>query len=180
MGSDCKRLKIRVITPALAKKHDSTKMIPLLDDGTPVADSTTLYELKARISQSLGYPMHNIPAAEGYRECNCAFARQILNRGIWKKIDCATHTSAALPEKNQIDCQFYSPSTQSLMSDFCAQCSDTIVNHQARENTSPDQLHDSCHNIFIRSDTACKHVLHSRCLQSSKIWTCPSSCQTSK
>lgn len=180
MGSDYKGLKIRVITPALAKKHDSTKTIPLLDGGAPIANDTTLCELKTRIAQSLGYPVENLPATEGYRECNCAFARQILNRGIWKKVDCTTHTGPAVPGQDLTYCQFHSPSAQGLMSSLCAICSDTLSNHQGRENTSPSQSRDGCHNVFLRTDTACKHVLHSQCLQTDKTWTCPSSCQDSK
>lgn len=180
MGLDYKGLKIRVITPELAKRHDSTKTIPLLDGGTPVAPSMTLCELKDRIAQSLGYVVENLPTADEYRECNCAFTRQILNRGIWKKFDCATHTGDAVSDQDLSCCQFHSPSTQSLMSNLCAICSDTILNHRPRETTSLDQTRDGCHNIFLRTDTACQHTLHSQCLQLHKSWTCPSSCQTSK
>lgn len=169
-----------MITPALAKKHDSTKTIPLLGGGIPIAYSTTLYALKFRIAQSLSFPLENLPAGPSYQECNCAFARQIVNRGIWKKINCATHTGSAVPGQAFKYCKYLSPSTQSLMSNVCAICSDTILNHHARESILPDQFGDRCHKIFVRTDTACKHVLHSQCVQLHKPWICPSSCQTGK
>ncbi|KAH7330116.1 hypothetical protein BKA65DRAFT_51346 [Rhexocercosporidium sp. MPI-PUGE-AT-0058] len=71
-------IKIRVITPSLARSYRDSRSIPILRGS--LTRNTTLRELKAHISNHLSYPVS--APVEASPECNCSLARQISERGL--------------------------------------------------------------------------------------------------
>lgn len=65
-------LKLRVISPELARTNDINTIVTL---PRTISLSCTLRELKARVHEYLGFPPHDGACLEV--ECNCSFARQI-------------------------------------------------------------------------------------------------------
>jgi hypothetical protein len=78
-ASTNQEVKLRVITPALARAHKDVHTIPILRDAT-ITSSSTLREVKAQISEHLC--IHALDILHTDQECNCSFARQINERGL--------------------------------------------------------------------------------------------------
>ncbi|KAH7403530.1 hypothetical protein BKA64DRAFT_669265 [Cadophora sp. MPI-SDFR-AT-0126] len=71
-------IKIRVITPALARTYRDFRSIPVLRGS--LTHASTLRELKAHISNHLSYPF--LAPSDASQECNCSLARQINERAL--------------------------------------------------------------------------------------------------
>ncbi|KAG4437405.1 hypothetical protein IFR05_007130 [Cadophora sp. M221] len=71
-------IKIRVITPSLARSYRDSRSIPVLRGS--LTRNTTLRELKAHISNHLSYPVS--APVEASPECNCSLARKISEHGL--------------------------------------------------------------------------------------------------
>lgn len=133
----------------------------------------TLREIKAQIIEFLGLSISSSAHQHDYQECNCAFARQIHQRGHWEKIDCQGHVSTG-------GCSYYTRSNQIPMSMPCELCSQPISDHEDEDTIMQDQNVPCRAKLFIRTDTSCGHVLHSRCLDAGFTWSCPPSCLACK
>ncbi|KAJ4353723.1 uncharacterized protein N0V89_005453 [Didymosphaeria variabile] len=68
-------LKVRVITPELARSHLNVNDIPLIS-GT-ITSNTTLKELRRQVEQHLSLQASSQPEDNHHVHCNCSFARQI-------------------------------------------------------------------------------------------------------
>ena len=77
---------IRVITPQNANAVDNIRETDLLDDGARIPLSTTLRQLKERISKKLGVTIQLPSPAQTActtNECNCVLANSIAKYGLW-------------------------------------------------------------------------------------------------
>lgn len=71
-----------MITPSLAQKSATTDLIPLLNHGRSFSGQTMLREIRSAIQNHLGLPSDDLASQSKHSDCNCAFAKQILERGI--------------------------------------------------------------------------------------------------
>jgi hypothetical protein len=71
-------IKLRVITPVLARAHPDLRSIPTLR--TSITSRSTLREVRALISDNLGLSASD--AVRDAADCNCSFARQIEERAL--------------------------------------------------------------------------------------------------
>jgi ABC-type uncharacterized transport system substrate-binding protein len=76
-------LKIRVITPVLAKACKDIRTIPILRNA--VTSNTTLQEVKSMIANHLCVEASDF--IQDCRECNCSLARQIDERALKNRND---------------------------------------------------------------------------------------------
>jgi hypothetical protein len=77
-------VRLRVITPSLARRQPSIDSIPLLPEDAITLNST-LVELQAQVKEHLG-----LPAGEDILQhavCNCAFARQIDENTVLNELN---------------------------------------------------------------------------------------------
>src|SRR4051794_10527037 len=115
--------RIRVITPSLARSHKNPRTIPLLHDGATISGRTTIGEIKSQIAEHLGYSLADEVYDHDERECNCAFARQINERGTWKKLACENYAGTqVLPKQSGHCCSFSSEGAEISASHLCAMC----------------------------------------------------------
>jgi hypothetical protein len=77
--SNAQEVKLRVITPLLARVHKDLRTIPLLTCAT-ITRNSTLREVKFQISNHLQIPILDV--VQHSEECNCSFARQIDERAL--------------------------------------------------------------------------------------------------
>lgn len=164
-------IKIRVITPALAQIHENVNTIPLLHGGVPVPLTTTLWDVRSRIANSLGIVLDEamLPV---HQECNCTFAQQIKAHGIWETNDCLGHDLS-----DPTVCVFRCSGREDPMADACALCSLPIAEHHGNDLGLQQFGHPDCTaKVSMRTDAGCHHILHSTCAQN-KSWKCPSGCQ---
>lgn len=82
-------LKVRVVTPTLARAEKDFRSIPLLP-GHTITTNTTLRELKTNIAKYLGVSTANDLHEYDDLECNCSFARHIDERGGLNQPDVET------------------------------------------------------------------------------------------
>jgi len=137
--------------------------------------ATTLWDLKARIANSLGHVLDDGLRPDNQQECNCAFAKYIQTQGVWQKLDCMGHTDFGAEPSS---CQFQSLNDMISLSGQCAICNALIKIHD--ESCEHKPTRNTCtSSIFVRMDTKCKHMIHSGCAAHAAKWTCPPSCQTS-
>lgn len=170
--ADSTGFKIRIITPALAKAHADTKDIPLLQGGIAIPGSTTLWDLRSSIANSLGsVVIDDLPGLTP--ECNCAFAKHIQRQGAWMKLECLGHSDSLTP------CIFPPINSLNPLSSSCAICSSPISTKNHAVSSDSEHL-DCVGEIFVRTDTGCGHVLHRKCIKEGKAWICPISCQACK
>jgi hypothetical protein len=175
--ADDEGFRIRVITPSLARSHENISTIPLLHNGASISGRTTIDEIKSQIAGHLGYSLVNEVNDQDDRECNCAFARQINERGIWRKLVCGRYVGARDAEQSDHFCSFSGEGTQFSISQPCAICTSQIYD---RHIGNSDSVNGICiAAIFIRTDTQCSHLLHDDCAQSENPWICPPSCRSS-
>ena len=173
-------IKIRVITPTLARPQNDLSAVPLLRNGCTFSGRTTLRDIKVQIATHLGCPVEPDGQEHDDQECNCPFARQINERGTWNKLDCEGHCSSHSPIQPADMCSFSYQSSGILLSRTCALCSKPLLDHQ-QDHTTSDHSGACRASILIRTDTYCGHVLHSSCVESSASpWTCPPSCRSGK
>ena len=80
-------IKIRIITPALAKSHQNISTIPLLQGGVYIPLSTSLWNLKTKVANSLGHTLgHTCPSRES-QSCNCSFVEYLLKQELLRCLD---------------------------------------------------------------------------------------------
>ena len=77
-GSARPVIKLRVITPALARAHKDVRTIPIVQNAN-ITSNSTLRDIKVQVSQHLGIAEGSFIQVD--EECNCSFARQIDERG---------------------------------------------------------------------------------------------------
>ncbi|KAK0652494.1 hypothetical protein B0T16DRAFT_387747 [Cercophora newfieldiana] len=121
MNSGNVPIKVRILTPALARANQDARDVPVLP--ATFSPQTTLGQLYERTSQHLGLPrvMHSKSASESrvHRECNCSLARAVQeetlfrtrpeasatnrvlvihSRNVVEPIECASNEEAAVTE----------------------------------------------------------------------------------
>ena len=148
------RFKIRVVTPALARRPTATS---LLD----IADNTTLGRLRELVAQHLGISGNSPQAAQqqSSHECNCSFARRIHERGRWAPQNCWCAGGVGAEATRR-----------------CALCTKLLRDHSCEYQGSLK----CTGKVFVRTDTSCGHSLHSTCLKNGKTWECPLRCALCK
>ncbi|KAK3369954.1 hypothetical protein B0H63DRAFT_551902 [Podospora didyma] len=75
-------IKVRVLTPLLAKKHKDPNSAPLIP--TTFSQKTTLRQLRQRIAQCLNLQDNTTPDEKSHQECNCSLARAIRDGNQFK------------------------------------------------------------------------------------------------
>ena len=174
--TDAEGFRIRVITPSLARSHENISTIPLLRNGATISGRMTIGEIKSQIAGHLGYSLVNEVYDRDDRECNCSFARQINERGIWRKLVCERYAGTRGAEQSKNCCSFSAEGTHISISQPCAKCFGPLSD---QHNGSGDSLNGICMAaVFIRTDTQCSHMLHGDCMQSGDPWICPPSCRS--
>jgi len=160
-------LLIRVITPQLARRVDHSQ-IPLLNNGLPIALSTTLRQLKAMIATHLGVEIHT-PATDALApECNCNLARSIAKYGIWDML--LSRGGRNLSEKYKYELNSSSGGCRlcgRALNELCNTC----LNN---ENSDPSY----CPQVV---NAGCEHVFHHHCYVQhhnveNGIQLCPGGC----
>jgi hypothetical protein len=173
---DAEGFRIRVITPSLARSHENISTIPLLHNGATISGRTTIGEIKSQIAVHLGYSLGSEVNDQDDWECNCAFARQINERGIWRKLVCGRNVGTQDAEQSNHSCSFSAEGIHISISQPCVMCSRPLYDQQIG---NIDSLNGICMAaMFIRTDTQCSHLLHGDCMQSGNPWICPPSCRS--
>ena len=80
-------IKIRIITPALAKTFPDISTIPLLQGGVFIPLGISLWDLKTKIANSLGHTLDNVCPSMEFQPCNCTLVKYMLKRGILRSLD---------------------------------------------------------------------------------------------
>lgn len=178
--STAEALKVRVITPSLARAHEDVNSIPLLWNGRKISGQTTLRELKGWLADFLGLCSSKGDQQPDHQECNCVFARQICKRGIWKRMNCCGHSSSTQLEVDTSNCRFAQDDDYLSLSHLCALCSRPLADHHTSNDPLLDEPATCRTKVFLRTDLPCQHMLHSSCVSSEGAWTCPTACSASK
>ncbi|KAF4633485.1 hypothetical protein G7Y89_g4628 [Cudoniella acicularis] len=74
-------VKLRIITPALARAHQDVRHIPIVEEAS-ITPSSTLRDLNTHVHNFLTLPLSDSVYED--QECNCSFSRQIRERGIMR------------------------------------------------------------------------------------------------
>lgn len=81
--------KLRIITPALAQQHDISS-IPTIERRLPA--EITIQQLRKLIAQHLHLPIGDTVFNDGFKLCNCSFARAIHDETTFKQGDLASES----------------------------------------------------------------------------------------
>lgn len=173
-------LKVRVITPSLARAHKEINSIPLLWNGRTISGQTALRQLKTCVTDFLGLCSSSADQRHDYQECNCVFAQQICKRGIWKTIGCGGHSSSNQLDVNTTNCTFAQDDDSLSLSHPCALCSERLADHHPSSDPLSDKPAPCRPQAFLRTDLPCEHMVHSSCVSAKGAWTCPPTCNKSK
>lgn len=154
--------------------------IPLLWNGKKISGQTRLRELKGWLASFLGLCPSEEDQQPDHQECNCVFARQICERGIWKTMDCCGHSSSKQSEVDASNCRFAQGDDYLSSSYPCALCSKPLADHHISTDQSNDEPVTCRTKVFLRTDLPCQHMIHSSCVSSEGAWNCPPACSASK
>jgi hypothetical protein len=108
-----KPLRVRVITPELARSQPNVDSIPLLPESS-VTYKTTLAELQSQVKQHLGLGSGNtVPFPDS--RCNCSFARQIDLNATFDDDSKALRTLIVVCDNNRVVCLPVNEPTQTCL-----------------------------------------------------------------
>lgn len=172
--ADDNGFRIRVITPALASAFEDHNFIPLFQGGIPVPGTTTIWDLRCKIANTLGGNLNEESYAT-HQECNCAFARQIQKQGVWEKLQCSAVSNASTHS-----CSFLIEDGRDVGYATCAICKLSLSDSgsEKKNDTICGSLRPAM--AFIQTNTACQHALHQHCVNEQGPWSCPLTCWDGK